>query len=204
MELEVLGYCQKMGRECYGKTELPLLFDISRKLHDVRNIKEDLDAILANIAQYLNAERVILTILNRENSSIFIERGFGITDEAKARGVYKVGEGVIGRVVKCGEPVVIPKILKDNTFLNRTKSKLMTPDRRHISFICVPVRADNEITGTLSVDIVYNEREQFNETVRILIIIGSMIAQLVRARQDRLEELTPRIKRQICTRQHGR
>jgi Nif-specific regulatory protein len=184
-----IHFCEKTGRECFGTTDLPLLFEISRKLHAVRNIKEDLDAILQTIAQYLSAERVIITILNRENSNIFIERGYGITKEAKSRGVYKIGEGVIGRVVKSGEPVVIPKILKDNTYLNRTKSKLLTSDRRHITFICVPVKVEDTITGTLSVDVAFNEKENHEETVRLLTIIGSMVAQFVRIRQDRLEEI---------------
>lgn len=183
------NYCQKSGRECYGTTDLPLLFDISCRLNAVLNIKEDLDSVLQAIAQYLNAERVIITILNRENSNIFIERGYGISKEAKSRGIYKVGEGVIGKVVKSGEPVVIPKILKDSTYLNKTRSKLLTPDRKHISFVCVPVKIENEISGTLSVDLIYDDKEQFDETVRLLTIIGNMIAQFVRIRQDRLEEI---------------
>ncbi len=182
-------FCEKSGRECYGDTDLPLLFDVSRRLNNIRNIKEDLDTILEIIARYLNAERAIITILNRESSNIFIERGYGLSEEAKARGVYKVGEGVIGRVVKTGKPVVIPKILKDDTYLNRTKSKLLTSDRRHITFICVPVMVEDTITGTLSVDMAFDEKANHDAIVRLLNILGSMIAQFVRIRQDRLEEI---------------
>jgi Nif-specific regulatory protein len=181
--------CQRTGRECYADAELPLLLEISSMLNNTKNIKSDLDNILELVAKYMIAERVFITILNRENSNIFIERGFGLSDEAKARGIYRVGEGVIGKVVKCGEPVVIPKIIKDTTFLNKTRSRLLTPDRQHISFVCVPVRVEREITGTLSADLVYNEKNNLDEVVRILTIIGSMIAQFVSARQHRLEEL---------------
>jgi Nif-specific regulatory protein len=181
--------CLSTGRECYGSSELPLLFEISQMLNNTQNIKQDLDKILKLVAQYLNAERVIITILNRENSNIFIERGYGISEEAKSRGIYRIGEGVIGKVVKCGEPVIIPKILKDSTYLNKTKSKILTHDRKHISFVCVPVKVEDEITGTLSVDLRYDEKQVLDEHVRILTIIGGMIAQFVRARQHRLEEL---------------
>lgn len=181
--------CSNTGRECYGNAELPMLFEISRMLNNTRNIKQDLDKILTLIAQYLNGERVIITILNRENSNIFIERGYGLSEEAKARGIYRVGEGAIGKVVKSGEPLIIPKILKDSTYLNKTKSRLLTADRKHISFVCVPVKVEDEITGTLSVDLTYDENQSLNEHVRILTIIGGMIAQFVRARQHRLEEL---------------
>jgi Nif-specific regulatory protein len=181
--------CQKTGRECYAEAELPLLFEISTMLNSTRNIQSDLDNILSLVAHYMNADRVFITILNRENSSIFIERGYGLTEEARRRGIYRMGEGVIGKVVKCGEPVVIPKILKDSTYLNKTRSRLLTPDRQHISFVCVPVRVEQEITGTLSADIIYNEKNKLDEIARILTIIGSMIAQFVRDRQDRHEEI---------------
>jgi Nif-specific regulatory protein len=181
--------CANTGRECYGNSELPMLYEISRMLNNTRNIKQDLDNILTLVAQYLSAERVFITILNRENSNIFIERGYGLSDEAKARGIYRIGEGAIGQVVKSGDPVIIPKILKDSTYLNKTKSRLLTADRRHISFVCVPVKVEEEITGTLSVDLAYNEKQSLDEHVRVLTIIGGMIAQFVRARQHRLEEL---------------
>jgi Nif-specific regulatory protein len=181
--------CLKTGRDCYGNAELPMLFEISQRLNKTQNIKEELDDILSLVAQYLNAERVILTILNRENSNIMIERGYNLSAEAKARGVYQIGEGVIGKVVKCGEPVVIPRIIKDTTFLNKTKARLLTPDRKHISFVCVPVKVEKQITGTLSVDLVYNEKANLDEQARVLAIIGSMIAQFVQTRQSRMEEI---------------
>lgn len=181
--------CKKTGRECYANAELPLLFEISSMLNHTKNVKTDLDNILGLVAHYMNAERVFITILNRENSNIFIERGYGLSEEAKARGIYRLGEGVIGKVVKCGEPVVIPKIIKDSTYLNKTKSRMLTADRQHISFVCVPVKVEEQITGTLSADLVYNEKNNLDEIARVLMIIGSMIAQFVSARQDRLEEL---------------
>ncbi|MBN1117283.1 MAG: sigma 54-interacting transcriptional regulator [Bacteroidales bacterium] len=183
------NFCDRTGRNCYGNTELPMLFEISCMLNKTSNIKQDLDKVLNLVAQYLSADRVFITILNRENSNIFIERGYGISDEAKARGIYRIGEGAIGRVVKSGEPVIIPKILKDTTYLNKTKSRLLTSDRKHISFVCVPVKVEEEISGTLSADLEYDEKKNLEEHARILTIIGGMIAQYVRARQDRLEEV---------------
>ncbi len=182
-------FCASSGRECYGSSELPMLFEISQMLNNSQNIKQGLDAILALVAQYMSTERVIVTILNRENSNILIERGFNLSDEAKARGIYKIGEGAIGKVVKTGEPIIIPKILKDSTYLNKTKSKMLTSDRKHISFVCVPVKVEDQITGTLSVDLVYHEKLDLSEHVRILTIIGGMIAQYVSSRQKRMEEM---------------
>ena len=183
------NYCNRTGRECYGLTELPLLFEISRMINNSKFIKEALDPIMELIASYLGAERTMLSILNRENSNILLEAGFGLSREAIKKGRYLIGEGITGEVVKTGKPVFIEKISQDKRFLNKTGLGRKTKDNQEISFICVPIKVDNEIVGTLSLHHKYDVNTDSEETIRIISVMGSMIAQSVRARQDRLEEI---------------
>ncbi|NJM14620.1 MAG: sigma 54-interacting transcriptional regulator [Bacteroidales bacterium] len=188
-------YCTKTGKTCYGETELPLLFEISRMINNSRFIKDVLPPIMELIAKYLGAERSLLSVLNRESSNILIEAAYGISPEAKKQGRYLIGEGVTGEVVKTGKPVFINKISKTPGFVNKTGISLKTSDQEDISFICVPIKVDEEIVGTLSIARVYKEGSDAQEMIRLLMVVGSMIAQAVRARQDRLEEIE-RLKEQ--------
>src|ERR1039457_580347 len=159
------GYCKKTGDECYGVRELKLLFEISSLLNKVkRDLKSNLYPVIELLANYLTAEKVILTILNRANSQISIEVAYGLTEEEQSRGIYKIGEGIIGSVVETGKAVVIPKILEHQGYLNKTGIK-STVD---LSFICVPIREDNETVGTLSIHRVYNQHITISEDSRIL------------------------------------
>ena len=180
-------YCHKAGRFCKGDTELPLLFEISTMINNSRSIKDTLDPIMELVAKYLDAERSILSILNREVSKILIEASYGISYAEKKKGNYLVGEGVTGNVVKSGEPIYIDKIDCAHGFANKTKMDLKTKAKKDISFIIVPITIDHEIVGTLSISRVYDERVDKNELIRILSVIGAMVAQAVRARQDRME-----------------
>ena len=182
-------YCHKAGRFCKGDTELPLLFEISTMINNSRFIKEIMDPIMELVARYLDAERSMLSILNREVSKILIEASFGISYDDKMQGRYLVGEGITGNVVKSGKPIFIDKIEGAQGFVNKTNMKLQTKNKKDISFIIVPIKVDFEIVGTLSISRVYDERVNKNELIRILSVIGSMIAQAVRARQDRVEEI---------------
>ena len=133
-------YCRKTENECYGKKELNLLFEISTLLNSVsRDLTEVFKPVTRLLAEHLNAERVFLSILNRTNSQISIEVSHGLTDEEQSKGVYKIGEGINGRVVETGIPVVIPKIADDRAFLNRTGSAGNCPPE-DTSFICVPIK----------------------------------------------------------------
>ena len=180
--------CKKAGNDCYGLREMTLLFDISQRLMQSRQLKNDLDAILKMLVEYLQAERSFLSIFNRENEKSYIEAAYGLSNSQQARGKYKLGEGITGRVVEMSRPVVIEKISKSSLFLNKTNQELYK-DGNELTFICVPVIDEGKVTGTLSVIRVYNPHISFDEDTRILSIIGSMIVRVARRRQERLEEL---------------
>lgn len=180
-------YCHRAGRFCNGDTELPLLFEISLMINNSKSIKEIINPIMELVAKYLDAERSMLCILNREVSNIFIESSYGISLEDKKQGRYLIGEGVTGNVVKTGKPIFIDKIVQAQGFVNKTRMDLRTKNHKDISFVSVPIKVDSEIVGTLSITRVFDERIDKTELIRILTVIGSMIAQAVRARQDRIE-----------------
>lgn len=181
--------CKKSeGGSCYGVHELKLLFEISSQLNKARRLEECLDQILKLIAHYINADRVMLTVLNRPMGKLILEVSYGLTDEEKALGVYEVGEGIIGNVVKTGDHIIIPKISEAPDFLNKTKSRVYI-DNNEVSFICVPVKTETSIIGTLSVNRVFNENIPFDDDIRLLTLIGSMIANAVKARQEYIEEI---------------
>ena len=186
---EMLDFCHKTGRECYGKTDLPLLLEISKMINSSSNIKEVLYPVLKVITEYITAEKASLSILNRQKSKIFIEVGYGFENKAMPNVEYNIGEGITGEVVKTGQSIFIPKIHEDKRYLNKLQSKLLTKDRQDLSFICVPVLVQNQIAGAISIHRIYDQYLNQREMIRLLSIIGSLIAESVRARQDRIEEI---------------
>jgi Nif-specific regulatory protein len=151
-------------------------------------LKNDLSVILEMVVKYLGAERSLLTILNRETENIIIEAAYGYSSAQQSRGKYKLGEGIIGRVVEMARPVVIDKISKSSLFLNRTGQEL-TKGEQELTFICTPIIEEGKVTGTLSIIRVYNPHILYEEDNKLLTIIGSMISRSVRSKQERLEEM---------------
>ncbi|WP_319591240.1 sigma 54-interacting transcriptional regulator [uncultured Draconibacterium sp.] len=180
--------CRKGGEECYGLSEMTLLFDISQRLIQSKQFKNDLNTIVKMVAEYLGAERCFLNILNRENEHIYMEAAYGVNNSQQARAKYKLGEGITGKVVQMARPVVVEKISKSSLFLNRTNQELYK-DGKELTFVCVPVIDEGKVTGTLSFARVYNPYISFDEDTRLLSIIGSMVVRAALHRQERLEEL---------------
>ena len=177
--------CKYNKPDCYGTKELDFLLELSSLLS---NKEINLDEVIGILAGHLNAERIILTVLNRESSHIVIEGSYGITESERMKAVYQIGQGVIGQVIQDGLTIMIPKIAMSDEFLNLTHAPTAI-DGVDVSFICTPIRYKDENIGTLSFHKVYIGAVSFDYDVRLLKIVGSMIGRTMRRRQEYAEEM---------------
>ena len=182
-----------MGRQTKGPQirreveELSLLFEISQTLDRSMDLRDVVGPVLKAMANRMGMVRGTLTLLNRETGEIAIEAAYGLSTSQQERGRYRPGEGVTGKVVQTGQPAVVPRISEEPLFLNRTGARKRLR-KKDISFLCVPIKLGNEVIGALSADRLFTENISFEEDVRLLSIIASMIAQAVRLRQSAQEE----------------
>lgn len=179
------SFCKLNRPDCYGAKELDVLLELSFLLS---NKDIDLDEVIRILAEHLSAERILLTILNRESQIIRIEGAFGIHPQEKETAVYRIGKGIIGKVIQDGDTVRIPKIANSKEFLNLTQAPLRV-NGMDVSFICTPIRYKDEIIGTLSFHKLYDRIVSFDYDERLLKIVGSMIGRTMRRRQEYAEEL---------------
>jgi Nif-specific regulatory protein len=158
--------------------EITCLYEIARALGASLDLRASLHSTLDILAKKLGMTRGTITILNPMTSELQIEVAHGLTAEARKRGRYKLGEGITGKVVESGEPMVVPRISEEPLFLNRTRSRGDLA-KQDISFICVPIKAARKTVGALSVDRLFQTDVSLDEDLRLLTIISSLIAQTV-------------------------
>ncbi len=193
---------QKMKAPVSEQTNtISLLAEVSRALNYAGDINKVLRSILSIMSEHMNMVRGVITILNRDTNEIVINESFGLTEQEQARGRYIPGEGIIGQVVKSGKSRVVPRIDEEPEFLDRTGSRNRITAEQ-LCFVCVPIKADNEVIGTLSADRLVqadmsrNGRKQktqggddtIDELVNLLSIIATMISQAVKIKQLAEEE----------------
>jgi Nif-specific regulatory protein len=166
--------------------ELSLLFEISQILDQSMDLKQVVHPVLKAVAEHLGMQRSTITLLDRKTGEIFIEAAYGLSVSQKEKGKYRLGEGITGKVVQSGSPMVIPRISDDPQFLNRTGAR-KGQRKKDISFICVPIKIGNQTFGALSVDAL-SATSSLDQAMRLLSIIASMIAQAVKIRQNVMEE----------------
>jgi len=142
-----------------------------------------MSSVFTLIVTYYNIDRGMISIYHKDDDEISVEIHHGYTEEEVTRGIYKPGEGIIGTVVKTGNPYIVLDIMNEPKFLNRTGAERNTTANK-ISFICVPVKLNSSVIGTISVDIINNYGRDLSDEYHALTTVAIMIAQAVKGRID--------------------
>ena len=164
--------------------ELELLYKISSILNQTLDFESVAHPILEVVESTMGVEHATLTLYNRHTGEISIEIAEGLSSRQARKGRYKVGEGITGRVVETGKPIIIPSVAKDPDFLDRT-GRGKTEDK---AFLCVPVIMEHQVIGAFSADVQNPVEQELPEKLRLLEIIAQMLAAAVKLRREAREE----------------
>ncbi|MBF0227037.1 MAG: sigma 54-interacting transcriptional regulator [Desulfobacterales bacterium] len=182
--------------------EISLLYEISKTLNEYIDLKQSLYKVLDLLSNSMGMKRGTITILNSLKNEIRIEVAHGLSKDAIEKGIYKIGEGITGRVIDTGIPLAIPKISEDPTFLDRTASRKKTPECE-MSFICVPITKGKNIIGSMSVDKPFDESYQLKYGIKLLSVIATMIArhvinlEAINAEKEQLKEENRKLREKL-------
>ena len=110
---------------------------------------------------------------------------YGLSSEEKQRGVYRLDEGVTGRIFQTGEPYCVPDINKEPLFLDKTGSRKIR--RGMISFLGVPIILHGDPIGVLNVDRLFEDDIAFEEDIDFLKVVATLIGQFISLNKKILE-----------------
>ncbi|PID72176.1 MAG: sigma-54-dependent Fis family transcriptional regulator [Desulfobulbus propionicus] len=183
---------------------LTCLYEITRHLASASTLKDCLENVMRTLAEVKGMDNGTVSIINPATGELEVEIARDITAEARKRGRYKLGEGITGKVVATGEPIIVPQIGSDPHFLNRTRSR-GDEQKKKSSFLCVPILTGSQSIGALSIDRVYEDGfgAKSEQDIRFLTITSSLISQTVERiqrvneEQEALRQENSRLKREL-------
>jgi Nif-specific regulatory protein len=184
--------------------ELKLLSEISSVVDQSIDMRSVVQPILEALDDCLEFRSATITILRKGGDDILTEAAHGVSRAQAELGQYKLGEGVTGKVVLSGEPMIIPRTSESPIFLNRTKQGKSADT----SFICVPIKEKQIVVGSLSVFRPYADDTQLQMDVTILATVASMLARSVLLRrevqqqQQSLQDENRKLKAELTRRYH--
>ena len=156
---------------------LSTLVDVSQALSGTLNLKASLHRVLEILARHHGAVRGLVSILHADGD-LRVEASDGLPDSSRVVS-YRVGEGITGKVVQSGKPIVVPRVSREPAFLHRAARR---PELAHqeLSFVCVPIVLNRRPIGALAIDLRFKPDRNFERSAKFLGIVASMIAQALK------------------------
>lgn len=172
------------GRE--AENYLSLLYDLAQILTSTADVQNSLDQVLMLLAERLHMMQGTITLVSPQTGEIRIESSYGLKPAERSRGRYVQGEGIIGRVVQTGQPMYISNVSEEPLFLNRTRSRDLS--HSDISYICVPIRLNQQVVGALSVDRLLTDQVKLEEEQQLMTIIATLLGYAAWETQRKMDE----------------
>lgn len=176
----------------FDQIELITLYETSKILCSSLALDKTLNQVVELIASHLGMQRGMIS-LAREPGILRTISSIGLTHAEMQRGVFKIGEGITGKIFQHGLPVVIPDIADEPMFLNKTGAYRHLENIK-IAFLGVPIKVGTQCIGVLSFQFETAETfAGFQATLRLLNMVARLIGQAVqlndKVTQDRQQLL---------------
>jgi len=164
------------------ESDLLTIYEISKVLSSSLDLQRTMREVVTILAGHLNG-RAVVSLL-QESGELQIFEASGLTAEEKARGRFKVGEGITGKIMKSGIPMVVPDISLEPLFLHRTGAPQALGDEV-VAFIGVPIQVGRSTVGVLSVarSAPRGVSVRYERIVRLLKMAANLIGQTAHLHQ---------------------
>jgi Nif-specific regulatory protein len=166
------------GERTDAAQQLAMLVDTGHVLSGELSPRVAFEQVLDILKNRHGAVRGAVTLLDARSAEIRVEVSSGLSDAGRmAR--YRLGEGITGRVVESGRPIVVPKVSREPMFLNRAGKRDL--NKQEITFMCVPIVLKGKTVGALGVDLRFRPDRDYDTELRCLGLIAAMMAQAIKA-----------------------
>ncbi len=141
----------------------------------------------------LNRGRIVLSDPDHapqdgESAPARICFAYGLTQAEMARGVYAPGEGITGRVLATGQPILVQDIDAEPQFLARAVTRAQLPQET-VAFMALPIEVNHQTVGVLACHRIRSRRRHLNDDMALLKILATLAGQILQL-QTLMQEKT--------------
>ncbi len=180
------------ARDTAGGKQIVALTEVSQALTGTAGLRGALTRVLQILAHHHEVVRGAAVLVIDGTPTVVASHGFA-SERAGLR--FGLAEGVTGRVIESGRPVIVPQVSREPML--RGRAWPIDGERREVSLVCVPVVLNRSAIGALVCDLPFRPDRDYEQSARILRLVASMIAQAVRV--DRIVDAERRRLREENT-----
>ncbi|MES1254178.1 MAG: sigma 54-interacting transcriptional regulator [Acidobacteriota bacterium] len=169
---------------------LAIVLEINQVLLRERGLLAGLHGVVEILHHRCNAVRSVGITLNPATNDIEYQASAGAFARIH-RTRFRIGDGLMGRVVQSGKPVIVPQVSLEPALRGEREAGVDVP-RQELTYIAVPIALDGGTVGGFAMDLRFVPNRDYPRTVMLLDVAASLVAhalkvhRLVAAERQRL------------------
>jgi Nif-specific regulatory protein len=169
-----------LGKATDSESQLALLVEASQVFGRELSTHLAFKQVLEILKKRHGLIRGVVALLDSASREIRIDVSIGLSDGGRFA-AYRIGEGITGKVVETGKPIVVPQVSREPMFLNRAGKRDLT--KHEVSYICVPLMVKGKTVGALGVDLAFASNRNYHCELKCLSLVAAMMGQAIQAEQ---------------------
>ncbi len=157
------------------ESQFVILARVGQLLARALDAPQTLREVLRTLEISGHLSRGLIAVARPESGDLRVHAVHGLDHDDFQAVCYRVGEGLLGRIVETGRPCAIAQVGEDPCFLNR-----LGLYERELPFIAVPIRLGGALQGVLAVQPDAPDDGLLDDRVRFVELLADLIAQHVR------------------------
>ncbi len=157
----------------------PLLIEINQAVGRTLELHDALHATLQILLNSYKIRSGAIFLMDDSGTALTLEASIGYKSNVLDTR-FTVGDGLTGRVVASGKPIVVPQVSKEPLFLNRMAS--WDKEAGEQSFFGIPIMLDYKALGVLIVNFAHHSKRDYDGTLQFLTLVASALLQPIRVR----------------------
>lgn len=194
---------KRLGRAAETDFQIAILDEAGQVFDRESSTHVALKQILDILKKRYGIIRGVIALLDAESGEIRIEVSIGLPDAGRFVS-YRIGEGITGKVVQTGKPIVVPQASREPMFLNRAGSRDFKG--REVTYISMPIFVKGKAVGALGIDLPFAGDRDYESELKCLRLIGTMVGHALKGDQI-LDDERERLKNEnenLLEELHGR
>lgn len=167
--------------------ELTTLLELSKIISSTLDSEQILKSVIRLVVEVVGVDRGILFLFDQKKEELYSAAGYGASKKNIFGITLPIGDSVLGRVFKAGNPVYIPKTTRNTEYVKRLGVR---------SYIVVPMKAKDKVIGLLAVDNATTRKSLESVNMEYLSLLGGQMAvaienaKLYEEAKEKLQQLS--------------
>jgi len=162
-------------------SEYLVIKEAAEQIENANDPQKAIHQILSLISRQMGLNRGRVLLQDGTSGYLYAAYSYGLTDEEIARSRFAMSEGISGKVMYTGTPVIVSDIDKEDDYLFRTVDRSTLPEGK-VSFIATPIVRNSVVVGVLAVNRLSNRHRQLDKDLSLLKLIALFISEILTVR----------------------